>query len=341
MKIALITTTINVPRVLALYRKHGPGVEMFVTGDVKTPADAILKFCLDHGIQYCGGTTHGNYESIELIGPNSIQRRNFALLEALKWGAEIIVSVDDDNIPLDEHYFYDITNRLWDTAIAKFNGLRASSPTGWFDVGSLLIPQASHRGFPHAKIAAPTFDHVVDARCGVVAGTCMGDPDISAATRIVNGPTVHAVSEVLRAGVVVDPKQTTTVFNSQNTAFIRELAPAMFMLPFVGRFDDIYASLICQRVMREHNYYVHFGKPFCWQQRNQHDLLKDLRGEVDGMSNIVGFAQWLDDLTLGADPVLDLVRYIWLEASRGGTCMPAATIKAALAWCDDCQMVLG
>lgn len=39
MKIALISTTINVPRVLALYRAFGPEVEIIVAGDRKTPHD--------------------------------------------------------------------------------------------------------------------------------------------------------------------------------------------------------------------------------------------------------------------------------------------------------------
>jgi hypothetical protein len=64
---------------------------------------------------------------------------------------------------------------------------------------------------------------------------------------------------------------------SPNTAVIRELIPAWFMMPGVGRHDDIYASLIVQRVARERNLHVHFGPPFTYQQRNKHDLIKDLR----------------------------------------------------------------
>ena len=87
-------------------------------------------------------------------------------------------------------------------------------------------------------------------------------------------PIVHRVSELLRAGIVVNPKTTHTVFNSQNTAVIRELAPAFFMVPQWGRYDDIFASLMVQRLMRERGLVTHFGQPFVWQQRNAHDLLK-------------------------------------------------------------------
>ncbi|GAI13351.1 unnamed protein product, partial [marine sediment metagenome] len=34
------------------------------------------------------------------------------MLEAIKYGADIIISIDDDNIPLDEHYFKDFVSIL-------------------------------------------------------------------------------------------------------------------------------------------------------------------------------------------------------------------------------------
>ena len=43
MKTALITTTVNIPTVLALYRKLGPDVSFFVAADEKTPEIAGKK----------------------------------------------------------------------------------------------------------------------------------------------------------------------------------------------------------------------------------------------------------------------------------------------------------
>ena len=97
----------------------------------------------------------------------------------------------------------------------------------------------------------------------------LGDPDTSAVDRISRHPTVHQVSELLRAGIVTDPRECYAPLNSQNIAFVRELAPCFLMVPVFGRYDDIYASLLAQRVMREHNFHVHFGQPFVWQQRNR------------------------------------------------------------------------
>lgn len=377
MKIALVTTTIGIPSALKAYRKASDGVRFFVIGDNRTP-ESIRDLISAHQSpawthsQIPNSAYYGvddqkqlGYACSELIGWNSIQRRSIGLLEALKWGADVIVYWDDDNLMLDNEYFWNFTKHWWAKEHDKnrwymneketwrspyFNGLLASSPSGWFDVGHLLTAdyEASrypeHRGFPHTKRAAPRFESITDARIGVAAGICLGDPDVGAVERIANSPTVHNVSELLHAGVVTDPRHTTTVFNSQNTAFLRELAPAMFMIPGVGRYDDILASLVTQRVMREKNLHVHFGQPFVWQQRNQHDLIKDLKAEIFGMEKIEQFGEYLNRLVLRSSTVVEQVREILTgfdKLPHSYDLLPRATVEAGLAWCDDCEKVLG
>lgn len=316
MKIALITTTINVPKVLALYRKLWPEVAFFVAADEKTPL-AAYEFCAD--IPNCeiyspDRQSELGYVCSELLGWSCVERRNIALLEAVKWGAEVIVTIDDDNSPFDRG-FIKFEEGL-DGSLAF--GLKVSSPTGWFDPGALLVPQTKHRGFPTGVRSEPVFEPVLDAKIGIMQGLCLGDPDIDAVTRIATAPIIHSVSELGRAGVVVDPN-CKTVFNTQNTAFIRELAPAMFQPPGLGRYSDIYASLICQRVMRDRGLHVHFGQPFIWQQRNQHNLIGDLRLEVDGMENVIRFAGCIDNISFEAGAsIIDHVAQCIHELSENG-----------------------
>ena len=351
MKIACVTTTINVPRVLALYAKCNPDVCFFVVVDKKTPEEAVA-FCDNNiaNLQVVSIKAQEKWKCSELIGWNCIQRRNIGFLEALKWDADVVVSIDDDNVPISADYFEDFESGLgW-----VFNkrlppnsfyypdnwaGMQATSPSGWFDVGELLQPRAPHRGFPHSKRTVPVFEPVMDAKVGVCAGICLGDPDIGAVERIANAPTVHGVSELLRAGVVVDSKQTWTVFNSQNTAIVRELLPAWFMLTGVGRFDDIYASLIVQRIMRERDMFVHFGKPFVWQQRNQHNLLNDLELEIIGMQNIIAFAEHIDRKDIKGLSVVEQVRALYKVLDHW-ILIDAECFEAAMAWCDDCESIL-
>ena len=89
---------------------------------------------------------------------------------------------------------------------------------------------------------------------------------------------------------------TWTVCNTQNTAVLRDFAPALLCCPQFGRYDDIFASLICQRIMREKGYVVHFGGPLVWQQRNKHDLIVDLKAELWGMEHVVKLAEALNHI---------------------------------------------
>ena len=77
---------------------------LYIVGDTKTPHEEYIDFSKNHNnVTYLTPEyQEENYKEIsDLIGWKSIQRRNIGFLQALKDGADIIASVDDDNIPLD------------------------------------------------------------------------------------------------------------------------------------------------------------------------------------------------------------------------------------------------
>jgi len=332
MKIALCTTTIHVPHALKLLRKCSDDVYFFVAGDEKTPRE-VSRFVTALGNGYLAPWEQGHWKCSELLGWNTIARRNIAFLEALKWGADVIYSWDDDNLPVDRYHF-----DLLDLPSRKFNGIKVSGIDHWFDPGCLLIPPTRHRGYPHNMPRSRIAEPVTDAKIGVAAGLVLGDPDIDAVTRMEHRPDIGGVHLLGQTGVVVD-LHTWTVFNSQNTAVIRELVPAWFMMPGVGRHDDIYASLIVQRVMRERDLHVHFGTPFTYQQRNQHDLIKDMRAEVDGMENVTKLAHLLDHIMLPGKSVLGDTRRIY-ETLLDCEFLPRKSVEAGLVWLEDVEGVL-
>lgn len=337
MKIALCTTTIHVPHALKLLRKCAINVDFFVATDNKTPS--LTPEWASLRIENVLCMRGENWKCSEAIGFDTIARRNIAFLEALKSGADIIVSWDDDNIPIDTSYFGDFIEPF----VLPFDGIKITGITGkytpdtaWFDPGKLLIPATRHRGFPYGKsVKGCKAEPVTDAKIGVAAGLVIGDPDVDAVTRMELRPDIVQVHLMGQVGVVVDP-HTWTVFNSQNTAVIRELIPAWFMAPGCQRHDDIFASLIVQRVARERGYHVHFGKPFAFQQRNSHNLLVDLRAEIDGMSNVEKMADLLDNIPLPLKSVIDDTRIIY-ELLALTDWYPKQACAAAFAWLDDCK----
>jgi hypothetical protein len=360
MKIAVATTTIRVPVAMRALAACAPAVRFFVAGDRNSPHAEIEALCREIGnAEYHGPTKLSDMTSIRDLTARpyapyfSSCRRNIALLAALKWAADVIVLWDDDNLAIDSDYFinFETLFQRWDRPDTHrpWHGLQATGP--WFDPGSLTLPPVHHRGFPHAyrvRGDSPPCDvpsvlrPVTGAKVGVAAGLWLGDPDIDACDRIAGAPRVHGIAEIARAGVVVDPKQTWTVFNSQNTAFVRELAPAMMMLPGVGRHEDIWASLITQRVMRELGYVTHFGLPLVYQQRNPHDLHDDLAAETFGMRHTLDFAAWLDGLSCSGWPTASVVQILSdiYAAMRDLPWMPPQVREAGLAWCDDVEKVL-
>jgi hypothetical protein len=350
MKIALCTTTIHVPHALKLLRKCSADVRFFVAGDHKTPN---ATYELQREIpDYYAFLDVAVWKCSEAIGWNTLARRNIAFLEALKWGADVIYSWDDDNLCVDQFHFSNI-ERLFDgfafryvigktepvreVFLRRFDGIQVGGHD-WFDPGSLLIPHTRHRGFPISIPHRTKAEPVTDVKIGVAAGLVIGDPDIDAVTRMEHRPDIGQVHLFGQTGVVVDP-HTWTVFNSQNTALIRELIPSWFMMPNVGRHDDIYASLIVQRVARERNLYVHFGPPFTYQQRHQHDLLKDLRAEIYGMEHVLSLAALLDAIILPGKSVIEDTRIIYRQLLHCEF-LPRKSVEAGLLWLEDIKSVL-
>lgn len=327
MKTALITTCVNPPRILELVRRYNNETRFFVALERDAPeslGDCVLS--IPNSAVVIGDI----YKCSPIIGWRTIQRRNVALLSALKWGAEVIISVDDDNVPLGWGWHGVHPDSLTDLPLI-------TPLETWFNPGSLLLPPVVARGIPFAPTAWEV-SFALDARVGVMQGLSLGDPDISAIERISKLPTAHQVSELARGGVLFRPAPYQwTVFNTQFTAFTRELAPALFCPPGVGRYDDILASLITQCVMRERGLCIYFGPPFAWQQRNPHNYVQDLKQELWGYEKIERVAEQLDAIVLKDESVMEQCRWIWDYLQPY---VPAVSVAAALAFLDDCEKVL-
>ena len=176
----------------------------------------------------------------------------------------------------------------------------------------------------------------LNIKIGVAAGLWFGDPDIDAVERIARRPNVHQVSESVRDGLVVD-SNSFTPFNSQNTAYLASIAPLMLLITEVGRYDDIWAAYISERIMRESGYHILFGKPFVWQERNPHNLLKDLKDELLGMEYTKRFCDDLLGMDLGNGTMDKMYRLF--ELLEELDYLPPVMHKLGIAWCKDIEAV--
>lgn len=282
MKKAIVTTTINPPtEALKKFIKiaRTDDWHLFIVSDLKTPHEAYADIIT--AVDCVTYLTPDDQREIsnelsDLIGWNCIQRRNFGLIAAYRWGADIIATVDDDNIPYEGWGKHCKVNREIDIST-----YRVDAPV--FDPLSPYLPHIWHRGFPiqmldDRRIKPPTMTkrHVL-----VQADFWDGSPDVDAICRITLNPLVEFPKMMIPMG-----SNKLTPFNSQNTFLSRDIFPTYFLFPHIGRMDDIWAAYVTQFEFPDS---VVFCKASVYQDRNPHDLTKDLEAELIGYKHNAEF----------------------------------------------------
>jgi glycosyltransferase involved in cell wall biosynthesis len=305
MKNCILVTTINVPTLLKDYAlnasEHGRGdVEFIVVGDRKTPSGTAA-FCAQveqqTGCQFTYFDVGRQQDYLkrfpqlnQLIPWNSVQRRNVGLIYALEHGNDNIIVIDDDNylIPGSDFIGEHITG-LGTLASQKMVG----TETGWFNCISMMqtnFGTVYPRGYALSKRwQAENWKFSDEIRRPVVnAGLWAGDPDIDALTRMY---FPVETSLPLTNDYLTLAKSCWCPINTQNTTFHREAASVSFAIVMgyefdglkIARYCDIWMSWLLRTIVDHFGDAVRFGKPVVQQNRNQHNLLRDLREELPGM----------------------------------------------------------
>lgn len=268
----------------------------------------------------------------DFMEPNHHHRRNFALMWALESGAEMIITLDDDNFPASANWV-SLVQKMLSTPNTLYPV--RTDPDGWADPGKLCIPRTTHRGYPisiRRKTPSWTDRAPRDEQIGVFAGLWTGDPDIDAIERIANDPTILNV-----AHTIVWDRETWAPFDSQSTAITRELAPLLFMWPYVGRYDDIWASYLARAVMDYRDQHVAYGNPSVRQARNPHNLLKDLNNERLGYEHTENLCDVLRevDFTVCGDSVFSQMAHAVSIIEDRCSFVPRLTKRGLRAWLED------
>jgi reversibly glycosylated polypeptide len=335
--LALVVTTISDGAFLKQYaravRDHsGPEqIRIYVVADLNTPAacgqvaEQLQAEGLD--IRYLSVELQQRFlqpfpRLEQLLRYRSDERRNVGYLMALRDEADVIISVDDDNLPADGEPFF----RDHASAGLLFTGPSAQSRTRWFNLGCLLQTKNRHgqettiypRGFPYAergRDASVTSGTEDTGLVGINVGLWSGDPDVDAATRLVLAPDVARPREP-RAWLLA--RGLRTPINTQNTALVREAIPAYWFVRMgtaidgvrIGRFGDIFSGYFAELAAEAAGHRVRIGTPWLHQDRNEHRLLTDLRQELPGMDLIEDLVPVLErplsPASTYVDPTLEL-----------------------------------
>ena len=290
MKKIIVTTTINPPtKALEKFAKFADW-HLVVVGDKKTPSE----FEID-GATYLSPDAQADLfpRLSELLGWNCIQRRNLGFAYAAKLGADLIATVDDDNIPGEgwgESLLIDQETKLPEITPST----RVFDPLSATEHKHLW-----HRGFPIQDLASKnnfleTMERAITP--SIQANFWDGDPDVDAICRMEHAPDVSFEETSFPFA-----SSKWAPFNSQNTILSAKVLPDYFMFPEVGRMDDIWASYFVQSL----GWRVAFDKSTVTQFRNDHDLTVDFEGEVLGYTSTHKFIDALE-----TDPWEAIVQFL-------------------------------
>lgn len=268
-KQCIVITSIFEPTEAVKKFSKMPDYHLIVVGDKKTPKDWSTDNVTYLSIteQDTIGTKLSN-----ILPYNHYCRKIMGYLYAIKQGATIIIDTDDDNIPKENWIFPETMssqNYLADNQgyiniyqyYADSNiwprGLPLKLITKKYDFGKLISPK--------------------ECKVGIWQGLADEDPDVDAIYRLTSDVPCYFKENppiVLGTGTI-------SPFNSQNTLFIKELFPLLYLPCLVTfRFTDILRGLIAQPIMWQHGYQLGFTNATVVQKRNPHDYLKDFISEI-------------------------------------------------------------
>ena len=294
MKAALVLTSIHdctnlLDGYFSNFEKYGHDVDVFLIPDMKTPRQRP-----DKRIQVT--EIAEQEEFLRKVGfdpddipKNSDNRRNVGYLMALASGAEIIVSIDDDNYCLPGTDFIGQHKAGLDgqQTITRVSG-------GWYNNCNLLRPLSRNgiaittgiypRGFPYYARNGQRTYHISKrgTQPAINSGLWIGEPDLDALTWL---SLPYRSKSAL--GSVVLSSGTWCPINSQNTAIHRWVMPSYYFVRMeepIDRFGDILQGYFAEKCAKHLGYSVRFGTPFVRHKRNSHNYLKDLLAEMHGIA---------------------------------------------------------
>ncbi len=294
MKKIIVTTTINHPTEAIQAFDAMKDWTLIVAGDRKTPKT----FELERGIYLTPDEQECMDKDLsDCIGWNSIQRRNFAFLMAHKLSADIVATIDDDNVPLPgwgENLLIGQPTRMrvFETDEPAFDPISVTNHPQYWHRGFPLSLVASRAGLDCNGVGNVAFPQ--DVTADIQADFWNGDPDVDAVCRMIYRP--ECGFEPLDFPFAADKLGP---FNSQNTFLRADVLKHYFMFPGVGRMDDIWPSYYVQAL----RYKVVWNKASVYQRRPN--------APVDGGNPNAGGGGLIANMKgeyLGYEHNLDIVR---------------------------------
>ncbi|HEV7373445.1 MAG TPA: STELLO glycosyltransferase family protein [Pyrinomonadaceae bacterium] len=311
-KIALVVTSIAPPNAALKALAGGcreQGFDFFVIGDEASPPVFELEGCRFYGM--------AEQRSLPLrfalkCPTRHYARKNIGYLVAMRESATVIIETDDDNIPV---------QKFWEERTRR-QLVRLVSDAGWVNVYRYFTDaNIWPRGLPLDKIQSATLaleslsQEEVD--CPIQQGLADENPDVDAIYRL-----ALPLPQSFRKNVSVAlGNGSWSPFNSQNTTWWRDAFPLLYLPAYCSfRMTDIWRSFVAQRIAWANDWGILFHEPTVWQERNEHNLMRDFKDEVPGYLNNSAICEALGKLSIqpGREQLTNNLRLCYEELIRMG-----------------------
>src|ERR1044071_2658594 len=298
-KTALIVTSIAPPNAVLQTLAQGcleRDIDFIVIGDVASPPDFKLEGCRFYGL---AEQRELSFRFAGKCPTKHYARKNIGYLLAMRDGVSVIIETDDDNHPHPE---------FWEER-SRHQAVKAVSNSGWVNVYRYFTDaNIWPRGLPLDRILTdiPAFESLKQESvdCPIQQGLADENPDVDAIYRLaLLLPQSFRKDRRVALGVGA-----WSPFNSQNTTWWPEAFPLLYLPAYCSfRMTDIWRSFIAQRIAWANGWAILYHEPTVWQERNEHNLMRDFRDEVPGYLNNSAICEALDKLSLpsGVDKIND------------------------------------
>lgn len=287
---SVVVTSINAPNAILREIAAGAvrtGCEFIVVGDTKSPSDFALEGCRFLSVEAQRKT---GLRFAEDCPTRHYARKNIGYLLAASEGTDLIIETDDDNFPREA--FFGARSRKIEATIAP--------NSGWLNVYRYFTDaNIWPRGLPLDRISAPLAPFeglpVRTVDCPIQQGLADENPDVDAVYRLILPlPQNFRTDRRIALG-----QGAWCPFNSQNTAWWPDAFPLLYLPAYCSfRMTDIWRSFVAQRIAWENGWHILFHEPTVWQDRNEHNLMRDFADEIPGYLHNERICRTLEDLPL-------------------------------------------
>ncbi len=323
----IVITTINKPTAVFDLLVQLSDWQVVVVADIKTPKNWQVPGVIFLSVE---DQEKLNYHIVKHLPWRHYGRKNVGYLYAIEHGAKIIYDTDDDN------FLYDTINILpeYGNMLRFVDGKVTVNPYAYFGQHTVWPRGYPLRGVKSAQDASLKI--VENIFMPIQQGLVDKDPDVDAIFRLTRSNEVFFPEK--NAPLILGA-HCMAPFNSQNTlfyysAFWSLLIPCTVTL----RVADIWRGYWAQRLLWDIGGGLCFTAASAFQERNEHDLLKDFSDELDLYLKVDQLIAALNEFKSGKKVLSDRMIDMFVMLANAGF-IKQGDVDLVCAWIKDLEKV--